>query len=90
MTREDTKWLLNRIQTLEEKNSPGWWPTHRNIWMGCYDVWFCEQDRIDAINIPKARMEEAKAAGLIKTRGKFNIPVWALTDLGKKLLKEIE
>ena len=80
-------WLLNRIKWLNDLNSYSRLPTHRNIWSGSYDVWFCEQDRIDAVEIPKACMKKAVDDGLIesenKTLGKYTFEVWKLTDKGK-------
>jgi len=84
---DDFKWLLHRIQSLESMpNRP---PTHSNIWQGSYDVWFCEQDRLDAVNIPRQRMKDAEDRGLIQSskmqKGKFEYSVWSLTDLGRSL-----
>ena len=88
------EWLLDRIQWLENTGSPNRWPTHSNIWQGSYDVWSCEQDRIDAYEIPRKRMKDAEEAGYIKsevrTRGRFNFVVWSLTDLGRECLKKIK
>jgi hypothetical protein len=91
---DDVKWLLNKILYLEEQKNahPSNWPTHRRIWLGCYDVWMCEQDRIDAVEIPKMRMKEAEEAGFIKNEirkiGKFDSVVWTVTELGHDFLKE--
>lgn len=85
-------WILYRINMLTELNSPRRPITHRNIWQGCYDVWSCEQDRIDAVEIPKLRMQEAEAAGLIKSetfdRVNYKETIWSLTELGKTQLTE--
>lgn len=76
--------------TLVSYDGPSRWPTHRNIWQGSYDVWFCEQDRIDAVEIPKAKMKAAEESGLIeselRTYNKYEYTVWKLTERGKSLL----
>jgi hypothetical protein len=86
---EDVQWLLLTIKNLWEL--PHRPPTHRNIWSGSYDVWSCEQDRIDAVEIPKARMKAAEDDGLIfsetRQKGKYKEIVWHLTDKGKQLLE---
>jgi|SRR6516225_3359085 hypothetical protein len=87
--------LLNRIKCLEElweqKQTYTHLPIHKNIWRGSYDVWSCEQDRIDATEIPKARMKEAAELGYIESRiikhGNYDYEVWALTESGKVLNK---
>lgn len=83
-------WLLERVKWLNNLDSDRRLPTHRNIWQGSYDVWFCEQDRIDAVEIPKARMKKAIDEGLIesenKTLGKYTFEIWKLTEKGKGLL----
>lgn len=87
---EGVKFILNRIKMLKERG-PNWFPTHRNIWQGSYDVWFNEQDQIDAVEIPKARMKEAEEGGYIKSeivRGKYDMIVYSVTELGEKLLEE--
>lgn len=33
-------------------------PNHKNIWRGCYDVWYTEQDKIDAQTMPRKIMQE--------------------------------
>jgi hypothetical protein len=84
-------WLLDRIQWLEELNSAMRPPTHKCIWQGSYDVWECEQDRLDSINIPLANMKLAEESGLIKseirTVGKYEMIVWGLTDVGREFLR---
>lgn len=95
------KWILEKIEVLEarsqrDNNSPRWGATHKNIWQGCYDVIGCEQDRIDAIEIPKAQIKVAEEEGLIESeiktwQGKikeYKMEVWSITELGKKFLKE--
>ncbi len=95
------RWILLRIQGLEKLNQErlahgindtARWATHRNIWQGCYDVWCGEQDRIDAVEIPKARMKAAEEAGLIKsekkTWRKWEFEVWSITDAGKAILEK--
>lgn len=95
--REDVKELLLNIKYLNERYNNGEKrkPTHHSIWAGSYDVWSCEQDRIDAIEIPKARMKEAEEAGFIKNEiinttyknGKtFAETLWSLTELGEQYL----
>lgn len=82
------KWLLNRIKELEAKDSVSWWPTTKTIWAGCYDVWYNEQERLAALDIPKIRMKEAEDLGFIKSEirkiGKYDKVVWVLTELGQK------
>lgn len=84
------KWLLGRIQSLEEMNSRSRWPTQQNIYAGSHDVWMCEQDRIDSIEIPKQQMKAAQEYGYIKSeirsKGKFDLIVWSLTATGKYFL----
>lgn len=86
---EDLKWLLERIQKLQ--NNPMRKTTHKDIWSGSYDVWNCEQDKIDSIEIPKRRMKEAEEAKMIeseiKHQGKYSFVVWKLTDIGKAFLE---
>lgn len=89
---ENLEWLLDRIDTLEELHAknPHRLPTHKAIWSGSYDVWMCEQDKIDSVEIPKARMKEAEDAGLIKSEekqvGSFSVILWSLTEDGKASL----
>ncbi len=89
---EDTLWLLNKIKTLE--GLPKRWPTHQNIWAGSYDVWHNDQDRIDAIEIPRRRMQEAEDADLItnetKWRGQHKYIVWSLTHQGEQVLEDLK
>ena len=88
------EWMLLKIHHLEEraKTNPAWWPTHRNIWQGSYDVWYTEQDRIDSVEIPKARMQAALDDGLIKSEikkiYKYDQVVYSLTELGKKTIEK--
>jgi hypothetical protein len=81
-------WLLQRIDELQDK--PNWPATHKNIWQGSYDVWFSEQDRIDAYEIPKRRMASAVKQDLIQSSikevGKYKFEVWSLTEKGKQLI----
>ncbi len=90
MSTDEELWILRRIDFLETLNSPRRLPTHRNIWSGSYDVWACEQDRIDAQDIPKARMDTAVKNMLIESRphqvGKYTFDVWTLTERGKQLI----
>jgi hypothetical protein len=94
-------WVLWKIESLNEItqenakrgiNSTTWWPTHRNIWRGSYDVWCCEQDRIDSVEIPRRRMKEAEDGGYIKNEtrkhNKYECVVWSLTESGKALLEQ--
>lgn len=94
-------WILYRIVDLEKrqqarlergKDDASLWATHRNIWQGSYDVWFSEQDKIDAVEIPKARMKACEDAGLIKSEvkhwKKWDYVVWSLTDKGHAMLEE--
>jgi hypothetical protein len=93
---ESAIWLLSRIKDLEAReaqSNKNWWlATHRNIWQGSYDVWFTEKDQIDAVEIPKARMQAALDAGIIKKEnrmiGKYEQVVYSLTDLGEATLNE--
>lgn len=81
-------WLLQRIDELQDNQKMP--PTHKNIWQGSYDVWYSEQDRIDANVIPHARMLGAQKADLIqsgiKEVGKYKFEVWSLTEKGKQLI----
>lgn len=83
------KWLLERIDSLAK--FPNRLPTHRNIWQGSYDVWSCEQDKIDAVEIPKWNMQLAEREGFIKSevkkQGNFEVVVWSLTKLGKAFIE---
>ena len=89
---ESLMWLLTRIRDLEKMATHHRWPTHSNIWAGSYDVWMCEQDRIDAIEIPRSRIRDAEELGFIKseirTRGKYNFTVWTLTGHGKEYIDD--
>lgn len=92
---DDIKWLLERIQSLSNKSNPdtpSHWPIHKNIWRGSYDVWSCDQDRIDAVEIPNARMREAEETGLIESKlvqwKKWDFTVWSLTEKGEQVLSE--
>jgi len=95
MDIEGQKWLVYRIRWLDEhsKKHNNWRrPTHKNIWQGSYDVWSCDQDRLDAVSIPKARMEEALENGLIREEeelisNKYKEIVYHLTETGIKLLE---
>jgi hypothetical protein len=85
------KWLLEKITKLEGLNNPHRWPTHRNIWAGCYDVVLCAQDDFDNVEIPKACMKAAEEDGHIKSevrrlRDKYDQTVWILTESGKAFL----
>lgn len=90
---QDQKFILSRIKIWEKRNAISGRPvTYRDIWQGCYDVWGCDQDRIDAIEIPKTQTEKAEALGLIQQeivewRGVKGIK-WSITKLGQKLLDE--
>jgi hypothetical protein len=90
----EVEWLLFKIQDLNQlfKKYGVRRPIHQQIWAGSYDVWSCEQDKIDAIEIPKRRMREAEEAGLIKSEmkpyGKWQLPHWSLTEAGEAILKE--
>lgn len=91
MTDEERMpWLLTRIKQLETLNNPKRLPTHRNIWAGSFDVWLCEQDRLDAQIIPKVTMQKAEVLDYIKSHkqmdGKYEIVVWSLTDKGVEFL----
>ena len=71
---------------------------YTNIWRGCYDVWETEQDKLDAVSIPLARLKECEELGLIsKTNTKkthcskeFNFEFYALTETGKIKLIEAQ
>ncbi len=98
------EWILNRIEYLKScpkrahrENLLRYTvrdATHQSIWQGSYDVWECEQDRIDAINIPLLRMKEAEEGGFIQKetiqKGKYIIPIWTLTELGKEFLEHVK
>ena len=104
---EEEKWLIGKIKIMEEStknlNSQGIiahadWPIHKHIWRGNYDVWSCDQDRINAIEIPRARMKAAEEDGLITTKGPLteaqktfvakypHTTIWSLTELGEQRL----
>lgn len=94
---DEVEWLLLNIKYLDEwsQTNPSHRPNRQNIWRGSYDVWTCEQDKIDAIEIPKRRMKEAEEAGLITSeetlyRGKYKEIVWKLTGLGRQRLEALE
>jgi hypothetical protein len=86
---EDISWLLANIKVL---NNDGKRPTRRDIFRGCYDVWYCEQDMIDATEIPNRRLAEAKEQGLIEDfpnpRNENWLPHWKLTEAGEHYLNE--
>jgi len=87
----DQIWLLHRIVW---KTALGR-PNQKNIFQGCYDVFYCEQDEIDAYEIPKRRLQEAEDLGLIerfsdKYTEKFNDSMWALTPKGVEELAKAE
>jgi hypothetical protein len=77
-------WLLMRVK--HERR-----PTRQNIFRGCYDVWSCEQDKIDSVEIPKLRLAEAESLGLICLEqhewkpGKF-VEFYKLTNQGEEYL----
>ena len=64
-------------------------PTYKNIWRGSYDVWFCEQDRIDGQEMMKFQTERAEKAGFIKSEMVDNLLVWKLTEKGQDFIKEL-
>ena len=82
MNPDDIEWLLKTIALLPR--APDYPPTtQRNIFRGCYDCWLCEQDRIDAVEIPKRRLAEAEELGLIRKKE----VEYALTQKGREHLK---
>ena len=89
---EGIRWLLERVHAFEMYDPDRRPATHRNIWAGSYDVWSCEQDRIDAQEIPKARMKYIEDNGFIESktiqRGKYDEVVWSLTERGRDFLKK--
>lgn len=94
----DNIFILSKIKRLENqqtgvKNPHYRWATHRNIWAGSYDVWGCEQDKIDAVEIPNQRMKAAEEAKLIESEekdgpGGYKKIIWKLTDLGEEFYEE--
>ena len=92
---EDIKWLLNRIQKLEERSkcNPSWRTTHRHIWQGSYDCWSNKpgESEFEQTQIPIYRMKKAEESGFIQSEirkyGKYDETIWFLTDLGKSLVK---
>ncbi len=70
------------------ESSPSWKPTRKTIWQGCYDVWSCEQDRLDSVAAIDHRMQEAVDLGLIYIVPDSCFPtfVWKLTELGQKAI----
>jgi hypothetical protein len=99
---DDKLFVLNRIKLCEkrcderglDKGGWHWWATHKNIWSGSYDVWGCEQDIIDAREIPLARMKDTEEAGLIESEerespcGRWKFEVWKLTEAGEKFYSQ--
>lgn len=87
LTSEDVYWMLKNISVLGDKAD------RKTIFRGCYDVWFCEQDRIDSVEIPKQRLAAARDQGLIEevdTGKKYPAKIWRLTENGKKMLEDLE
>lgn len=86
---EDVSWLLACIKVL---TNDGKRTTRIDIFRGSYDVWGCEQDMMDAIEIPNRRLAEAKEQGLIEDfpdpRNEKWLPHWRLTDAGEAYLAE--
>ena len=84
---DDINWLLARIKTMSGTRT-----TRKDIFRGCYDVWSCEQDMMDAVEIPNRRLAEAKNLGLIEDfpdpRNEKWMPHWRLTEAGEAYLAE--
>jgi hypothetical protein len=81
-------WVLEKIESLEGKSSG-----RKDIYRGSYDVWFCEQDQIDAFAMQEHQLTEAEKHGFIE---QFPDPRndkwachWKLTESGKQLLSEL-
>lgn len=96
---DDTKRVLRILSTIQALNelfskykTYSLLPIHKNIWRGSYDVWSCEQDMIDSVEIPKSFMKRLKDEELITSRSMIfcnrEIEVWSLTETGEKLIKE--
>ena len=88
---EEIIWLLKGIdiRTNLETGVIRDVPTRRNIFRGCYDVWYCKQDEIDAVEIPKARLAEAMSLGLICGVGEtYGETIYGLTEKGKEILEK--
>lgn len=91
---EDQKWLLERIEKINNWKSQHRLATHRTIWQGSYDVWNSLEDMADNQIIPKQRMEESESLGLIKKKihipknTQYEFEVWFVTDFGKEMLEK--
>jgi len=83
---EHVKWLLERIKyTIEERKWPA---SKKNIFQGCYDVWYDEEDRKTQTEHMSNRLEEAKNLGLIIDEPmKGWGSVWKITPLGEEYLR---
>jgi len=88
MINEEDVWLLERIEFTDKIRK---WPTTRkNIFQGCYDVWFHKDDQMIYRKIMEDRLTSAKDAGLIiNSSGKDEInwtDSWSLTEKGREYL----
>lgn len=91
-SRQDIYWLLTRIKFITAKNRPNWSPNRGQIFAGSYDVWSCEQDKIDSMEIPKRRLNETRALGLVENESQSEnwgwYELWHLAKAGEKFLEE--
>lgn len=91
---DELEFIIQRIKNLEKKTHPSNKPTHRNIWAGCYDVWCCEQDRVDARTIPLENMKRALDEGLIKGEevkiGSYTTTVYSVTEIGEEFMRQCQ
>lgn len=94
MEDTDLEYVLYRVKLLNGMNNPRRLPTHRNIWSGSYDVWHCEQDRIDAKEKPQAAMKRALDAEYIVSEdvqvGKYTNTIYRLTPIGEEHLRQCD
>lgn len=72
-------------------------PTYRNIWAGCYDVWYDEKDRIAQREIPRYRTQQMIEKGLIYKENitrvygdkSFDFEIYMLTEKGKEVIGQV-
>jgi hypothetical protein len=92
---DDTYWLLDRInycvketKRRKEISAPGWGSSRKFIFLGSYDVWYSESDRLQNIQIITDRLNKAKEAGLITNKLWQYGENWYLTDAGREYLNK--
>jgi len=94
---KDTLFKIKCLGDKFDKRTPqlpcwGDMPNRKNIWRGCYDVWYTEQDKIDAQTIPPRIMHELLVENLIYEKdflynGKIQT-LYYVGELGLDLLKQ--